>query len=85
MLYGRRTRSGGAVRSRVTREGGLVQLLGREVTASVGGATDNPILIVLSGWRERNVVDELTPEANFRWDAMNGRWDLVSLQEPPMD
>jgi hypothetical protein len=68
------------VRARVRREGGLRRLLGgRNASASLLGNEDNPLLVLFSN----DIVDRAAPEASFRWDAMNGQWELISLQDPP--
>lgn len=83
VLFGRPTRDMNAVRARIRREGGMTEMIGREVDAAVVGDAGSPILVVWSGWRESNIVDRPNPQATFRWDAANRRWDLVTLGNPP--
>lgn len=79
-LFGQARAPAAAVRARIQREGGLVRLLGgRNASASVVGDADSPLLLVSSN----DIVDRPAPEASFRWDAMNGSWELISIQEPP--
>ncbi len=81
-LFGQARAPAAAVRARIQREGGLVRLLGgQSASADVVGDADSPLLLVYSN----DIVDRPAPEASFRWDAMNGSWELISIQEPPSE
>ena len=77
VVLGGRPRQAAAAVTAYLRRRGVRASLGPTVAASVAGQDGDPILVLAS-------AEQLdgAPEAAFRWDAMNGRWDLISLQAP---